>query len=150
MRNITTYILSFIFALIPLYVAAADAPVTVTNIITTDEAWDGSSLPGYTSSKPLLLVNHFKIIPGGKTSVHLHPSNGAGYIISGELTMYATSDTNGSFDDQTKVKKAVLKAGEAWAENVNVWHYGENNGDDDVTFVVVFANEEGVPATLGQ
>lgn len=150
MRNTFILILSLSFTLVAWPAMAAEAPVTVTNVITTDEAWDGSGLPGYTSSDPQLIVNHFRIVPGGVTSVHLHPTNGAGYIISGELTMYSTTDTSGSFEDKSKVTKTTLKAGEAWAENVNVWHFGENNGDEDVTFVVVFAGEEGVPATLSQ
>lgn len=127
---------------------ADDAPVTVTNKLTTQKAWSGSTIPGYTSGQPEMLVNHFRIIPGGKTPVHLHPTQGAGYMISGELTMFATTDTNGKFDDDSKVQTTTLKAGEAWGESVNQWHYGVNNGEEDAIFVIVFASEAGTPATL--
>lgn len=148
MRNTLAATALMAFALSAAPAMAATAPITVTNVLTTDEAWNGSDLPGYTSSKPELKVNHFTIKPGAVTSVHMHPANGAGYIISGELTMYSTSDTNGSFDDKSKVKSITLKAGDAWAESVNSWHYGVNKGEKDAVFVVVFASEEDVPATM--
>lgn len=126
----------------------ANQPVMIKEVLTTSKAWDGSNLPGFNTGSPELRVLNYKIAPGAKTSVHIHTINGAGYMLSGELTMYATSDSKGSFDDSSKVKKVVLKSGDAWTEAVNVWHYGENNGKDDVEFVLVFAGEKGTSPTL--
>jgi len=128
--------------------SAANEPVTIKEILSSDKAWDGSDLPGFNTGRPELKVLTYKIAPGAKTPVHIHTMNGAGYMLSGELTMYATEDTKGGFEDPLKVKKIALKAGEAWTEGVNVWHYGENNGTDDVTFVLVFAGEKGTRPTL--
>lgn len=129
---------------------AAEAPITVSNKLTTDKAWSGAKLPGYTSSQPELKLSHFVIKPGAKTSVHLHPSNGAGYMISGQLTMFATTDPNGSFDDTSNVSTIELNAGESWAETVNTWHYGVNNSDEDAVFIITFASEPGVPVTMSK
>lgn len=128
--------------------ALANEPVQIQQILQSTKGWDGSTLPGFTSGQTEMRVVTFKIEPGGKTSVHAHPVNGAGYIISGELTMYSTSDSAGDFSDSAKVKKIVLTAGDSWAESVNTWHYGENNGKDDVNFIVVFAGTKGIPSTL--
>lgn len=127
--------------------ALAD-PVEIIQILQSTEGWTGTPLPGYGTGETDLRVVTFKIEPGAKTSVHVHPVNGAGYIISGELTMYATEDVHGDFSDPKKVKKIVLKEGEAWTEAVDTWHYGENNGEQDVTFIVIFAGTQGTPSSL--
>jgi quercetin dioxygenase-like cupin family protein len=90
----------------------------------------------------------FKIAPGGKTTVHVHPLNGAGYMLAGELTMFSTEDPNGSFENPKQVKKIAIKAGEAWTESVNTWHYGENRGKVDVEFVLIFAGQVDIPPTI--
>jgi len=128
--------------------SSVNEPVAIKEILSSDKAWDGSDLPGFNTGTPELKVLTYKIAPGAKTPVHIHTMNGAGYMLSGELTMYATEDTKGGFENPSKVKKIVLKAGEAWTEGVNVWHYGENNGPDDVSFVLVFAGEKGTRPTL--
>jgi quercetin dioxygenase-like cupin family protein len=123
-------------------------PVVIKEVLSATKAWDGSNLPGFNTGTPELKVLTYKIASGAKTSVHIHTINGAGYMLAGELTMYATEDSKGSFADASKVKKVQLKAGDAWTEAVNVWHYGENNGQDDVTFVLVFAGDKGTQPTL--
>ena len=112
------------------------------------QGWDEGNLPGFSNGQTDMRVVSFKLAPGAKTSVHAHPVNGAGYILSGELTMYATTDTAGDFSDPSKIKKVVLKTSDTWAEAVNTWHYGENNGKEEVNFIVVFAATEGTPSTL--
>jgi len=132
-----------------LYIQSALAePVEIKQILQSSQGWTGAELPGFNSGQTELRVVTFKIVPAAKTSIHVHPVNGAGYVLSGELTMYATEDTQGDFTDPKKVKKIVLKAGEAWNEAVDTWHYGENNGDQDVNFIVVFSATKGTPSTL--
>ncbi|EKD74751.1 MAG: cupin 2 conserved barrel protein [uncultured bacterium] len=123
-------------------------PVEINTILDTNKSWAGTLLPGFSAGQTAFKVLTFKISPGAKTSIHVHPLNGAGYILSGELTMYSTEDTHGSFANPKQVKKIILKAGDAWTETVNTWHYGENNGSQDVKFIVVFAGQEGTPPTL--
>jgi quercetin dioxygenase-like cupin family protein len=122
--------------------------VHIKQILKTSTSWSGSPLPGFSSGKVEFRVLVFKIAPGSKTTVHVHPSNGAGYMIAGELTMFSTEDPNGSFEDPKQVRKITLKPGDAWTESVNTWHYGENKGATEVEFVLIFAGEVDVPPTL--
>jgi quercetin dioxygenase-like cupin family protein len=122
--------------------------VEIKQILKTDKSWSGSPLPGFNSGTTEFKVLLFKIAPQGKTTVHVHPLNGAGYMISGELTMFSTEDPYGSFDNPKQVKTITLRAGDAWAESVNLWHYGENQGDIDAEFVLMFAGQIDVPPTL--
>ncbi|HSX04217.1 MAG TPA: cupin domain-containing protein [Rhabdochlamydiaceae bacterium] len=123
-------------------------PVSIEQILRTSKAWDGSLLPGFSSGQTEMRVLIFKIAPGAKTTIHMHPLNGAGYLITGELTMFATEDPHGSFADHKKIKKIKLSPGDAWAEAVNIWHYGENTGKTEVKFVLIFAGQEETPPTL--
>ena len=123
-------------------------PVSVKEVLKTTKSWNGATLPGFSSGTTEFKVLTFKIAPGAKTTIHIHPSNGAGYLIAGELTMYATDDPHGSFADPNRIKETKLSPGDAWTETVNTWHYGENKGKVDVEFVLIFAGEEGTPPTL--
>lgn len=144
-KNAWLIFLSFLIA----YVSPAVAePVEITSILQSSKGWNGAPLPEFGSGQAELRVVMFKIEPGAKTAIHVHPVNGAGYVLSGELTMYSTENTKADFSDPAKVKKIVLKAGDAWAEAVDVWHYGENNGKEDVKFLVIFSGTQGTPSTL--
>lgn len=128
--------------------AAFAKPIDIETVLSTSKSWNTKTLPSYHSGQPELKVLKFKIAPGAVTPVHIHPVNGAGYIISGELTMFTTTDPHGSFANKSNVKKIKLKAGEAWAETVNTWHYGVNKGKKDVEFIVIFSGHPGTPPTL--
>lgn len=123
-------------------------PVQIRQILKTSKSWNGSPLPGFNSGMTEFKVLFFKIAPGGKTTIHVHPLNGAGYMISGELTLFSTEDPQGKFDNPKQVKTVTLKVGDAWAESVNIWHYGENQGREEVQFVLMFAGQVDVPPTL--
>lgn len=125
---------------------AAD-PV-IKEILRTTKSWNGAPLPGFRSGTPEFRVLTFKIAPGGQTTIHIHPLNGAGYLLAGELTIRATDDPYGSFADPKRVTQTKISAGEAWTEPVNSWHYGENTGKVDAEFVVIFAGEEGTAPVL--
>jgi quercetin dioxygenase-like cupin family protein len=141
------YAIVFMISLFSCVAGIADS-VEISPILTTSTSWNGDPLPGLSTGTTELRVLKFKIDPGAKTTIHVHPSNGAGYMIAGELTMYTTSDPHGSFADPKTVKEIKLSPGSAWAETVNTWHYGENQGKTDVEFIVVFAGEKGTPPTL--
>jgi quercetin dioxygenase-like cupin family protein len=123
-------------------------PVVVRSIFATTESWVGSLLPSFRPGQTQFKVIHYRLEPGGKTTIHMHPLNGAGYLLAGELTMFATEDPHGSFSNPSQVKTIRLKPGECWAEAVNVWHYGINHGKVAVEFILVFVGEEGTPPTL--
>jgi quercetin dioxygenase-like cupin family protein len=123
-------------------------PVKITEIFKSSTSWDGAPLPGVNAHKTEFKILRFKMPPGAKTTIHMHPLNGAGYMIAGELTMYATEDPHGNFTDPKKVKEVVLSPGDAWAETVNTWHYGINKGSIDVEFVLMFVGQAGTPPTL--
>ncbi len=120
----------------------------VLEILKSARSWDGAPLPAGGYGKTEFRVLLFKMAPGAITSIHMHPLNGAGYMIKGELTMCATQDAHGSFRDSKRVKRVKLKAGEGWTETVYTWHYGVNEGSEDVEFVLIFVGEEGTPPTL--
>ena len=122
--------------------------VHIKQVLKTSSSWSGAPLPGFNSGQTEFRVLHFKIIPGGKTTVHVHPMNAAGYMIAGELTMFSTEDPHGSFDHPKQIQKVILRKGDAWAESVNIWHYGENKGNTDAEFVLIFAGQIDVPPTL--
>ncbi|TAL64880.1 MAG: cupin domain-containing protein [Legionella sp.] len=123
-------------------------PIEARELLKTTKSWNGASLPSFGPDHPEFNIVNYKLAPKTKTPVHLHPMNGAGYIISGELTLYSTTDPHGDFSDISKVKKITLKAGQAWTETVNTWHYGENNSDKDVELVIFFAGAKNTPLSL--
>lgn len=138
---------SLLFAVIALalFQSLAAEQVTIKQLLAATTSWNGAPLP---PEKTELRVLRYKIEPGGKTTIHVHPFNGAGYLISGELTMYSTEDPNGSFVDPKKVKEVRLVAGDAWAETINIWHYGENKGSTAAEFILFFDAQVGTPSTL--
>lgn len=112
-------------------------------LLKTTKSWNGAQLPGYSSGKPQFRVVNIIIAPRAKTHIHTHPSHGAGYLLSGELTIRETDDPHGSFADPKHVKEMTFSPGDAWSTTVNTWHYGENKGKVDDEFVLMFAGEEG-------
>jgi quercetin dioxygenase-like cupin family protein len=122
--------------------------IKTTQVLRSNQSWNGAILPHFGSDQPEYSVFLYTIPPGAKTSIHIHPFNGAGYMLSGELTVYATDDPQGSFADTSKVKKIKLTAGNAWTETVNTWHYGENLGKQDAKLVVIFSGQKNKPTTL--
>lgn len=122
--------------------------VQIQQVLKTHTSWDKEPLIDHHVGPFEYKVLVFKIAPGGKVPVHVHPLHGAGYMIRGELTMYSTNDPHGSFKNKKHVKKITLKAGEAWADLIHTWHYGENRGHEEVEFVLIFAGPREVPPTL--
>ena len=95
MKQIKSVILLFIL-LLSTTLSFAN-PIEVRPILKTTKSWNGNTLPALSSGQTEFTILKFKVAPGGKTAIHLHPMNGAGYMISGELTMYATEDPHGNF-----------------------------------------------------
>jgi quercetin dioxygenase-like cupin family protein len=118
--------------------------VEIKTILDTIQSWDQSDLP----NDMRINIKEFTIQPGAKTVIHKHPVHGGGTILEGELTMFVTQDPHGSFDDSKKVKKVTLKSGETWAETIDTWHYGVNEGSIPVKFILTFIGDKDTPQTI--
>lgn len=77
-----------------------------------------------------------RIPSGQETGWHTHSMPGYAYVISGTVTM-----------EYEKGITKQFKAGDAFAEVVNILHNGRNNGKENVVLVVFFTGEKGVPFT---
>lgn len=75
-----------------------------------------------------------EIPPGAETGWHKHPVPCFAYVLEGELTVRLESGT-------TK----TLKAGDAFAEAVNVMHNGTNSGKVPVKLVMFAAGQADKP-----
>lgn len=117
-------------------------------VVSSDQSWTNTQLPAYVGGAPEISVIKYTLTPGVKTPIHLHPVNAGGYVISGQLTMFATDDPEGDFSDLSKVKTIVLNPGDGWTETVNTWHYGVATGDVPTEVVIVFAGQKGTPTGL--
>ena len=122
--------------------------VQIKEVLRSTRSWDGAPLPAFGSGTTEMRVLHFKLGPGAKTTIHMHPLNGAGYMIAGTLTMYAADAQHWSFNDHKRVKTVVLNPGEAWDAAVKTRHYGINEGKEEVEFFLIFAGHEKTPPTL--
>jgi len=77
---------------------------------------------------------HVILPPGAQTGWHKHPVPCFAYILEGELDVQLASG-------ETK----TLKAGEAYAESVDVMHNGVNKGDAPVKLIMFAAGTCGQP-----
>lgn len=109
------------------YVFAAGNVASVT-LVKSSQSWDGSSLPVYPKETPEISVLKITIPAHTKLPLHKHPIINAGYMAKGSLTV--VTDEN---------KTLQLKAGDALIEVVDKWHYGVNEGDEEVEIVVFYA-----------
>jgi len=77
------------------------------------------------------------IPPGAETGWHRHPVPGAGYILSGKLTLLV--DGGRVFE---------LTSGQAFTETVDTLHNGKNLGAEPVVLLVTWLGQEGKPYTV--
>ena len=100
-------------------------------------SWDDALLPAYPQGHPEITILRI-VIPVGETLVeHKHPVINAGVLLKGELTV------------QTEGGKTLhLKAGEAFVEVVDTWHYGKNEGVEPAEIIVFYAGAEDASITV--
>jgi quercetin dioxygenase-like cupin family protein len=89
--------------------------------------------------------------PGFKSPWHYHPYTGVAYVVQGELTVNYDTDT--SLDDidseKTIVSSETYKAGDkAFLGVANTWHLSENNGSEDLIFIVSWLGEKDKPLAV--
>ncbi len=102
-------------------------------LVESSVAWDGSSLPPYPSTEPVLSIFKYTFPPHTVTNSHFHEIINCGVILSGTLTIV---NENGESRD--------FHAGEAIVETCNTIHHGENRGDEDVVILMFYAGTSGI------
>ena len=103
----------------------------------TDQMWDGSPLPNYPTENPEITILKVTIPAKTELPMHKHPVINAGYLLSGELTVVSESGD-----------ELFLKGGDTLIELVDKWHYGKNEGEEDVEIIVFYAGEKDRPITV--
>lgn len=104
-----------------------------TVLLDTSVDWAGVKLPPYPASQARILVVRGRVAPGEIAPMHQHPVIGTYYILKGNLTVRTQSGVT-----------LHAKAGNAYAEVTNQWHWGKNEGTEDVELVFFYAGAEGV------
>lgn len=100
----------------------------------TSRAWDGTQLPDYPRSTPVVSIYRYTFPPHSVTNQHLHKVINCGVVISGTLTIVSNSGAEHSFHD-----------GEAIVETVGEIHHGENRGDEDAVVIMFYAGDASTP-----
>src|SRR5262249_29159432 len=115
---------------------AADAPVKVTQVLTTTKTAIGQPL-GLPSKDPQVIVTVLEIAPGTKLPRHDHPFQRYGYVMQGELTVEYQGGS-----------RQIFHAGDFIVEAVGVWHFGTNTGNVPVKLLVIDQTEAGKSNTI--
>lgn len=115
------------------------AQVKATVLAETTKAWDGSSLPGYPTGNPQIIIKRFSFPPNTVTDWHYHPVINAGLVISGQLTIVCKDGEERTF-----------YAGDAIVEITGKAHRGENRSDETADLVIVYASTPGEPLAINE
>ncbi len=100
-------------------------------LLKSDTDWSGKTLPKFPSGQPEITVFKGVIPPGAIAPMHTHPVIGSYYVLKGNLTVRTETGE-------------VLHAtpGNAYNEVVNKWHWGKNEGEDDVEIIFFYAGSK--------
>lgn len=104
--------------------------ITAVKLCETSCAWDGSPLPSYPKSTPVISIFKYIFPPHCVTNSHIHTVINCGVVISGTLTI-VTNDG----------KRHDFHAGDAIVETDNKIHHGENTGDTDTVVIMFYAGD---------
>lgn len=106
-------------------------------LLETTTGWNGDTLPEYSKGQPKITILKVIIPPYSKLDVHKHSVINAAVVLDGELIVVTeTQDT------------LRAKAGDAFEELVNTWHYGINETNKPVELIVFYAGIEGRTNTI--
>ena len=103
----------------------------------TSEAWNGSQLPAYSTSKPVVSIYKYIFPPHTVTNPHYHKVINCGVVLSGTLTIVNKDGTTHDFH-----------AGEALVETDGEIHHGENRGDEDAVVIMFYAGDADTPLSI--
>lgn len=108
-----------------------------TELIRTDQSWNGVDLPDYPQGKPELVAVKYVIPAGKRLGWHHHDAMNHGVLVQGELTIIGQ-------DGQSK----TLHEGDVVVEMVDSVHYGENRGTEPIVLYMFYLSQEGLPLSV--
>jgi len=111
--------------LMPALAMADDENARITPLLTTTETIAGQ--PIVVPAHPKLQAMMFTIAPGQSLPIHKHPYIRYAYVEKGALDV--------TLVDQKKTLH--FKAGDFFAEAIDAWHYGTNNGKVPVELLII-------------
>jgi len=114
--------------------SSQNLPAKATTLLDTNSDWGGTILPAYPTNQPRIVVLKGVIRPGEVAPMHSHPVIGSYYILKGLLTVRTESG-----------KVLHAKEGHAYTEVVNQWHWGKNEGKENVELIFFYAGAEDIP-----
>ena len=110
---------------------------TTTNLLRTDEAWNGDKLPDYLIGKPEVVINKVLIPAKTNLSWHHHDVMSYAYVAKGEINLVIKDG-----------KEKNFKEGDVFCELVGVIHRGENRSDKDCELIVFYPSKVGIPLSV--
>jgi quercetin dioxygenase-like cupin family protein len=111
------------------------AAVKVTPLASTNVTATGQPLK-LPENPAMVSASRYVIAPGARLPVHKHPHPRYAFVVAGNLTVY-DADSGQRFD---------YGPGDFIVEILDGWHYGENNGSEDVVLLVVDQTPDGHPS----
>jgi quercetin dioxygenase-like cupin family protein len=108
----------------------------VKRLLVTSVTSAGQPIEYRPAKTPEVSILEVIIDAGAETGWHMHPAHGYAYVVSGELEV-ETEDG----------KTHRFRAGQAFAEVVNLRHNGRALGGKPVTLLVTFTGVKGKPFT---
>lgn len=103
----------------------------------TSTAWDGSPLPSYPSSSPVISIYKYTFPPHTVTNPHYHRIINCGVVLSGTVTIVNRDGTSHDFH-----------AGEALVETDGEIHHGENRGEEEAVVIMFYAGDSVTPLSI--
>lgn len=111
--------------------------VESTELLRTNQSWNGVDLPDYPQGSPELVAVKYVIPAGKKLGWHHHDAMNHGVLVQGELTIIG-------LDGKTK----TIHAGEVVVEMVDSIHHGENRGSEPVELYMFYLSQKGLPLSV--
>jgi quercetin dioxygenase-like cupin family protein len=106
-------------------------------LVKSSQSWNGTPYQRYPDGQPEITVLRLTIPRHTTLPWHTHPMPNASYVVSGQLTV----------EDRASGKKHVVKAGEAFNEQVGTEHRGMTD-DEPCTVIVTYSGTQGMPISI--
>lgn len=108
-----------------------------TELLSTSKTVMGEPIVYPTATPAKLTAGIVRMAPGAETGWHTHGVPLAGLILNGELTV-----------DYGDKGQRTYKAGQAFAEAINIPHSGKNTGSGVMRLFVIYMGAEGLPNSV--
>ena len=117
--------------------SSGDKTVSIEKLIETSNSWDGSLLPSYPGTQPVVSIYKYTFPPKSVTNLHYHKIINCGVVLNGTLTVVSEDGSSRDFH-----------AGEPIVETIGTVHHGENRGDTDVEVIMFYAGDGTTPLSF--